>query len=128
MKKSINGVTTEFGDAFRKLGSVTTLAKPDPDKDKSTVYLQKNQVVVNWNPKIQAMKSRGVIGGDTETTRNQTHLKSLHVAFLDIDRLYFGLERFKAERGWYNLNIARDQIEGLLTDQSWYQLLIPAEE
>ena len=30
LKKTINGVSTEFGDAFRKLGPVPTLAKPDP--------------------------------------------------------------------------------------------------
>jgi len=128
LKKTINGVSTEFGDAFRKLGPVPTLIKPDPSKDKSTDYLQRNQVSLNWYPKIQAMKSRGVLGGDGETTRNQTHLTALHVAFLDLDRLYFDVERFKAERGWYNLNIVRGELEGLLVDQSWYQLLIPAEE
>ena len=30
LKKTINGVSTEFGDAFRKLGPVPTLAKPGP--------------------------------------------------------------------------------------------------
>ncbi len=50
------------------------------------------------------------------------------MAFLDLDRLYFELERFKAERGWYNLNLTRQGIEALLADQSWYRLLIPAEE
>ncbi len=128
LKKMINGVSTEFGDAFRKLGPIPTLAKPDPVKDKATEYLQKNQVVLNWYPKIQAMKSGGVLGGDAEAAPNQTHLSAWHVAFLDIDRLYFELERFKAERGWHNLNLTRDSIEPLLADQSWYQLLIPAEE
>jgi Type III restriction enzyme, res subunit len=128
LKKTINGVSTEFGDAFRKLGPVPTLATPDPANDKSTEYLQKNQVVLNWYPKIQAMKSGGAVGGDGEAMPNQTHLTGRHVAFLDMDRLYFDLERFKAERGWYNLNLTRDGIVSLLSDQSWYQLLIPAEE
>ena len=30
LKKTINGVSTEFGDAFRKLAPVPTLTKPDP--------------------------------------------------------------------------------------------------
>ena len=30
LKKTINGVSTEFGDAFRKLGPIPTLAPPDP--------------------------------------------------------------------------------------------------
>ena len=119
LKKMINGVSTEFGDAFRKLGPVPTLSPPNPSSEPSTDYLHKNQVVLNWYPKIQAMKSGGVVGGDAETTRNQTHLTAMHIAFLDLDRLYFDLERFKAERGWYNLNVARDRLPSMLTDQSW---------
>lgn len=121
LKKTINGVSTEFGDAFRKLGPVPTLTLPD-------AYLQKNQVVLNWYPKIKAMKSAGVVGGDGDAVPNQTHLTKKHLAFLDLDRMYFELERFKAERGWYNLNISRDEIGPLLEEQSWYQLLIPADE
>ena len=128
LKKTINGVSTEFGDAFRKLAPVPTVAPPDPADDKEYHYLQKNQVVLNWYPKIQAMKSGGLVGGNTDAARNETHLTPRHVAFLDLDRLYFDLERFKAERGWYNLNLTRSAIEALLADQSWYRLQIPAEE
>jgi hypothetical protein len=122
LKKSINGVSTEFGDAFRKLGPVPTLQVPPPE------YLQRNQIVLNWYPKIEAMKSRGVASGDQIATPNSTHLTKGHIAFLNLDRLYFELERFKAERGWYNLNLARSSIGPLLVDQSWYRLLIPSEE
>ena len=128
LKKMINGVSTEFGDAFRKLGPIPILAKPDPNREPATSYLQQNQVILNWYPKIQALKSGGVVGGDTEATPNQTHLTARHVAFLDLDRLYFELERFKAERGWHNLNLTREGLQPLLADQSWYRLLIPAEE
>jgi hypothetical protein len=74
------------------------------------------------------MKSVGVMGGDAEAAPNQTHLTAKHVAFLDVDRLYFELERFKAERGWHNLNLTREAIPALLADQTWYCLLIPPEE
>lgn len=128
LKKTINGVNTEFGDAFRKLGPVPTLSKPDPATDRATEYLQKNQVTLNWYPKIQAMRAQGLQGGDGDGALNATHLSARHIAFLDIDRLFFELERFKAERGWYNLNLTREGIAQLLVDQSWYSLLIPAEE
>ena len=128
LKKTINGVSTKFGDAFRKLAPVPTVMPPDPDIDPSTTYLQKNQVLLNWYPKIQAMKSAGLVGGDADAAPNEAHLTSRHVAFLDLDRLYFDLERFKAERGWYNLNFSRRGIEELLGDQSWYRLQIPEEE
>jgi hypothetical protein len=104
------------------------VGRPDPATDRSTEYLQKNQVILNWYPKIQAMKSGGLVGGDADAAPNQAHLGPRHVAFLDVDELYFELERFKAERGWYNLNITRQGVEGLLADQSWYQLLSPPEE
>lgn len=74
------------------------------------------------------MRSGGLQGGDGEATPNQAHLDPRHTAFLNLDRLYFELERFKAERGWYNLNLTRDGIRDLLADQSWYRLLIPADE
>ena len=124
LKKTINGVSTEFGQAFRKLAPIPTLAPPD----QKTEYLQKNQVVLNWYPKIQAMKSGGLAGDEVDTAPNEAHLTSRHVAFCDLDRLYFELERFKAERGWYNLNLSRQGIEELLNDQTWYRLQIPKEE
>ena len=128
LKKTINGVSTEFGDAFRKLAPIPTVAPPDPVSDPSSTYLQENQVVLNWYPKIQAMKSGGLMGGDADAEPNKTHLTPRHVAFLDLDRICFDLERFKAERGWYNLNLTRQAIEALLADQSWYSLQIPERE
>lgn len=128
LKKEINGVSTEFGDAFRKLGPIPTVQPPDPAREEATTYLQKNQVVLNWYPKIQAMKSVGVAGGDDEGAPNQAWLTARHVAFLDLDRLYFDLERFKAQRGWHNLNLTRAGIADLLGDTTWYQLLIPDSE
>src|SRR5690606_19278053 len=66
LKKVINGISTEFGDAFRKLGPIPTVQPPRPDLEPTTAYLQKNQVVLNWYPKIQAMKSDGVSGTEDE--------------------------------------------------------------
>jgi hypothetical protein len=68
-KKQINGVNTEFGDAFRQLAPIPTLSMP-------TEYLQKNKVVLNWYPKIQAIKSKGMIGGDEDTSPNITLLSA----------------------------------------------------
>jgi len=121
LKKQINGINTEFGDAFRKLAPIPTLSMP-------TEYLQKNKVVLNWYPKIQAMKSHGVTGGDEDSAPNTACFQVKHLAFLDIENLYFEIEQFKAERGWYNINITRSAIRMLLSDQSWYQLCIPENE
>ncbi|GEM82200.1 DEAD/DEAH box helicase family protein [Meiothermus hypogaeus] len=126
LKKEINGVSTGFSDAFRRLGPIPTVKPPDPAQEETTAYLQNNRVVLNWYPKIQAMKAAGVTGGDNGGTLNEANLTPKHIAFLDLDRLYFDLERFKAERGWHNLNLTRSGIAELLGDTSWYRLLIPA--
>ena len=128
LKKSINGISTEFGDAFRKLAPIPTVAPPNLKDPNEVKQLHENRLVLNWYPKIQAMKSGGVVGGDADAMPNETHLTARHVAFLDLDRLTFELERFKAERGWYNLNLTRRGIEALLADQSWYRLQIPEKE
>ena len=128
LKKTINGTSTEFGDAFRKLAPVPTMAPPNLTDPNEAKQLHENRLVLNWYPKIQAMKSGGLVGGDADAAPNETRLTARHVAFLDLDRLYFELERFKAERGWYNLNLTRKGIEALLADQSWYRLQIPEDE
>ena len=128
LKKTINGVNTEFGDAFKKLGPVPTLKQPDPATEPATQYLQKNQVILNWYPKIQALKSIGAVGGDDDAHLNEAVLSPKHVAFINIDKLYFELQRFKAERAWHNFNLSQDVIRGLLADQSWYRVLIPEQE
>ena len=128
LKKTINGVSTEFGDAFKKLGPVPALRKPDPGAEPATRYLQVNQVVLNWYPKIQALKSSGAAGGDQDGAPQHGWLRAQHVAFVDLDAIFFELQRFKAERAWHNFNLSREAIAALLHDQSWYRLLIPAEE
>ncbi|MCY4588673.1 MAG: hypothetical protein OXB98_21840 [Bryobacterales bacterium] len=128
LKKTINGVSTEYGDAFRKLAPIPTLRPPNPDRGNEHRHLQENRLLLNWYPKIQAMKSGGLAGGDADAAPNETHLIPRHTAFLDPDRLWFELERFKAERGWHNLNLTPQAIEALLADNSWYRLQIPEEE
>lgn len=128
LKRSINGVRTEFGTAFRTLAPVPTLATPDLARASEAKQLHENRLVLDWYPKIRAMGSRGLVGGDGDAAKHEAHLTSQHVAFLNVDRLYFELERFKAERGWYNLNITREAIARLLADTTWYRLLIPPGE
>ena len=128
LKQTINGVSTEFGDVFKRLGPIPTLRKPDPGAEPRTCYLQQNQVVLNWYPKIQALKSTGAAGGDQDGAPQHGYLSTRHIAFLDLDALFFELHRFKAERAWYNFNLSREAIAELLQDQSWYRLLIPEEE
>ena len=131
IRKTINGVSTASGDAFRKLGPVQTLSSPDrlaADDPEVADYLQRNQVVLNWYPKIQAMNAPTDNDDGTSAAPEQAQLRTGHIAFLDIDHLFFELERFKAERGWHNLNLSYAGINDLLVDSTWYRVLIPESE
>ncbi len=126
--KGIDGVPTEFGDAFRKLGPMVTLAPPDLGDANEAKQLADHRLVLNWYPKIQSMRSAALLGGDAGAAPHETNLDDRHVAFVDLDRVYFALERYKTERGWHKLNLTRSAIEALLRDKKWYRLLIPQAE
>jgi hypothetical protein len=86
------------------------------------------RVLLDWYPKIQAMKSGDKKAPLTVLAKTHHPLKTANIAFMDIDALWFELQKFKNERSWYNLTLTRDAIPVLLADDSWYKLFIPAEE
>jgi len=128
LQKTINGIQTDFGDAFRRVAPIPTLSRPDPAIDPTFETFLRNKIVINWYPRIQAMKSKGIWDEHAQYQPNEAHLTARHVALLDTEALYFELERYRAERGWFNLNIPHTVIGELLIDPSWYTLLIPRAE
>ena len=120
-KKPLKTIRLKEGTNFKRQGQKPTLDTPDE-------HQKKNRLVVNWYPKIQALASvQGQAALDT-TAPNETWFTSDHLAFLDVEELYFDLQRLKSERAWYNLNLSMDRISGLLLDNSWYVLHIPQKE
>ncbi len=120
-KKPLKTIRLKKGIDFKKQGQRPTLDIPDE-------HLKKSRLVVNWYPKIQALTSTR--GQEVQGTAapNEAWFTPDHLAFIDIEALYFDLQMFKSERAWYNLNLSMDRIPGLLTDKSWYVLHIPQEE
>jgi len=91
-------------------------------------YLTRNRIEVDWYPKITAIAAPEVakqIGAVIE--KNQAIFSSQHVAFINVDRLYFELEKYKARENQYSLIIRPERLPNLLLDGSWYTLLVPAD-
>lgn len=101
---------------FLRDGPSLTLDANIPDA------LLRNRVEVDWFPRIQTLASRQA---DNSVKKEAVSLDGLRVALLDVDRLYFDLEAFKQERGWFNLNIPRSGIRDLLARNDWYTLYLP---
>ena len=100
---------------FKKDAAVPTVGDiPD--------YMTHNTVVADWYPRIAAMRSRGTA---LATQKDEVSLREQHLALLDYDTLFFELEQFKRERGWYNFNITKDGIKRLLGNPNWYTLYLP---
>lgn len=85
-------------------------------------YLRQNKIVSDWYPRIQSIRSRERI---VQTQKTEVTLGEQHRALLDEDALFFDLEQFRHERGWYNLNISKEGIRQLLSCNNWYTLYIP---
>lgn len=85
------------------------------------------RVTLNWYPKIQAKRSAGALAAVANVDLHEGALDSRHLAFLDMEALYFALAQYKNEKAWYNLQLDRHTIPVLLADPSWYRLLIPAD-
>ncbi len=119
--KKLTSIRLKEGVDFKQQG-------PKPTLDEPTNDLLKHPVAVNWYPKIQAQQSKGLVRTSDTAVLDQCSFGEGHLAFMDIDAIYFELQHFKNERAWYNLNLPRESILKLLRRSDWYRLFIPAAE
>ncbi|WP_409229444.1 DEAD/DEAH box helicase family protein, partial [Gudongella sp. SC589] len=66
--------------------------------------------------------SRNVINKETY------NLSKMHLGFLDYEKIYFSIQRYKGEKNYYNMAITLESIKKLLADPTWYKLYIPEED
>lgn len=119
--KKLTSIRLKEGVDYKRQGSKPTLGDV-PER------LLKNPIAVNWYPKIQSQQSVGVIKTEDVAQKDECKLEERHLAFMDIDAIWFQLQHFKNERSWYNLNLPRESILALLRRKDWYRLLVPKEE
>ena len=119
--KKLKTIKIPEGLNYRRDGGKSALVEPS----KSSVKI--NKVILDYYPQIQSQSAEGVSTDTTAIERNNTTLPQKSLALLDYDSLYFDLQQLKKERGWFNLCISKDAIKPILSDASWYEILIPAE-
>jgi len=96
---------------------------------KPTLAEKKNTGVITLDcyAKVQFESSKKQ-AAQAEITKQAGYFNEIHLAGLAYEQIYFELQRYKNEKSWHNLNIAKKDIGPLLADNSWYKLLIPQEE
>jgi hypothetical protein len=85
-------------------------------------------VLIDWYPKVQVLKSSNVTNVTTIIAVEEGKLEKQHIAFLDWNRIYFDIQKFKNERSWYNINLSVEALKDILLSHDWYTLQIPSTE
>lgn len=99
------------------------LGSPAPDA------ITRSPISLDWYPRIEASRSAGVRGADGDGLAKEEGCIGEHQrTFLDFDQIWFELERYKAEKAWFNLAIPRSAPGELLATSDWYRLFIPSSE
>lgn len=101
---------------------------PNPTLDPAHEYLRKHPVMLDWYPRIQAMKAQGLAVAVDEAEKHLGRLGSQQTAFMDFERIYSEMVDFKNERAWFNLNLPRQKVRELLAATDWYLLWIPKDQ
>jgi len=119
--KKLTSIRLKEGMDFKRQG-------PKPTLDEPHKALLRHPVALNWYPKIQSRQSRGVASTSDIAVLETGVFQDKHLAFMDVDAIYFELQQFKNERSWHNLNLPRQSIMKLLSNPDWYRLFIPTAE
>lgn len=82
-------------------------------------------VNIDWYPKIDVLekKSSGIA-----FTKNVGALSTSHLSFLNWNHIYLEIQSFKADKSYHNLKIELENLQIILNNVSWYNLLIPANK
>lgn len=96
------------------------------DLELSKIIYNNNKIDLDWYPKIQMLAT----GKNTtfNTIKNQGSLSENHLAFIDWNKVFFAIERFKVEKHWYNLSLSIDVLKEIILNKEWYNLFIPEAE
>lgn len=119
--KKLKTIKLRDGIDFKRTAPKPTLGPP-PDK------LIKSKVTLDWYPRLQALASAGRGVANELSQREEGTLGATQLAFFNWDDIYFELQRFKADRAWFNLNLSKEKIAALFDRTDWYTLYIPPAE
>jgi hypothetical protein len=119
--RKLKVVRLKEGIDFKKQGPRPVLSSEPPKR------LKDFPLVVDWYPRLEALASAGAAKTDREASKEEGSFKESHLDFLDFDAIYFELQEFKNERGWFNLALPKGPLKELLRRGDWYTLYIPSE-
>ncbi len=127
LKESIAGrALGGQGSAFSQLAEQVLLLPPGKLKPQEKDYfINPPRITLDWYPKVKGFATEQ--SGQQEAARHSGKLSSLHLAMLDVDKLYFDLLAYKRDKRWASLTLSREHVLDILSTPSWYTLYAPKE-
>ncbi len=85
-----------------------------------------NRIMVKLDkyPKVDLLRSKNV-GTSYNANRHVGKLTPEHLHWIDWTAVFFALQKMKAERSWYNMELRVADLKYLMAHPSWYELAIP---
>lgn len=124
-EKKLKYIHVKEGKDFKKEVVVNVVRN---DNLPAVYRMKHSEVRLDYYPKIQILKSRQTVASKLTDTLNIEKLTPKHLMWLDWDKIYFKIQRYKNEKSWYNMTLNRDELHAIMLDSSWYELAIPKAE
>lgn len=84
---------------------------------------QNRQVEVDWYPKIDSLESSK--SNRAETAKEICYIEPRHLPWIDWVGVYFEIQRFKSDKGFYNLEMNLATLKEIIQSNAWYRIYIP---
>ena len=124
--KKLCVIKVKDGANFKKQSRRTILDVPDGS---FMSYLLKSPTKIDCRSKIQSVTSTGSgIAMELEVTPEEYPIPSESVPLLDYNRIFIELESYKNEKAYFNISIARENLQKILETDGWYRLIIPESQ
>ncbi len=123
--KNLRVIRLPEGVSFKKQAARLNLHAPDGDDDFMR-YLNKNRSIIDCRSKVQTIESHGSFAMHLESTTEEHVIPSMALDYLDYDRVFDELERYKFEKSLFNLSMEKKVFKDILATNGWYGLKIPA--
>lgn len=116
LKNNLKVIQVKEGQDFKKKRKLQL-------KLDKTIY-DNHLIELDWYPKIQVLVDRK-INTDQSANKDVGVLAEHNLAFLDWNKIFFEIERFKFEKHWYNLSLSIEELKNIIHSKDWYKLYIP---
>lgn len=118
--KKLRVIKVKAGANFKKQSKRLVL---DASDDGFMRYMIQNKIIIDCRSKVQTIESSGSMQMLSLTTEHT--LDKQYIPYLNFDRIFEELQRYKAEKFYYNISLIKDNLRSILETEGWYSLIIP---